>query len=60
MDGYDWKDLPRVEDVTHADAQTEVQRLAGLDPATYETERKGAAAHLGWRASVLDLEVKNA
>jgi len=60
MDGYDWNDLPRVEDVTHADAQAEVQRLAGLDPATYETERKGAATRLGWRASVLDLEVKNA
>jgi len=60
MDGTEWDDLPKVEDLTAADAQAEVKRLAGLDPAAYETARKDAAARLGWRASVLDAEVQKA
>lgn len=60
MDEYDWGDLPKVEDITQADAQAEVKRLAGLHSAAYETERKSAASRLGWRASVLDAEVKKA
>lgn len=51
-------DLPKVEDVTAADSMAEVKRLAGLDPAAYETARRDAAACLGWRASVLDAEVQ--
>lgn len=61
MDGQDeWGDLPKVEDVTTADAVVEVKRLAGLDRPGYETVRKDAAARLGWRASVLDAEVDKA
>lgn len=52
-----WDDLPRVEDTPDIDAQAEIKRLAGLNLAAYETERKGAAARLGWRASVLDAQV---
>ncbi|WP_137701651.1 DUF3631 domain-containing protein [Marimonas lutisalis] len=55
MDGHD---LPKIADVTDVDAQAEVKRLAGLDPAAYETERKHAAARLSWRTSVLDAEVQ--
>ncbi len=53
----EWADVPTAEDVTAPDAQEEVKRLAGLDPAAYESARKEAAAALGWRASVLDAEV---
>jgi len=61
MDGSnEWGDLPALEDLTAADAQAEVKRLAGLDLAGYETARKDAAARLGWRASVLDAEVDKA
>ncbi|SDJ15040.1 putative DNA primase/helicase [Lutimaribacter saemankumensis] len=60
MDGDDWDDLPKVEDTSSVDAQAEIQRLAGLSPAAYETERKNAAIRLGWRASVLDREVEKA
>ncbi|MFC3613562.1 DUF3631 domain-containing protein [Lutimaribacter marinistellae] len=61
MDGQDdWSDIPQVEDVTAADAVAEVQRLATLNAAAYESERKHAAARLGWRASVLDAEVSKA
>lgn len=61
MDGQDdWGDIPQIEDVADADAKAEVQRLAALDAAAYETERKAAASRLGWRASVLDAEVKKA
>jgi putative DNA primase/helicase len=59
MDGQDdWGDIPKVEDVTAADAQAEVARLARLDAAAYETERKDVANRLGWRTSVLDAEVR--
>ena len=58
MLGNEWNDLANVEDVTAADAMAEVTRLAGLDPAAYETARKDAAARLNWRASVLDSEVQ--
>ncbi len=57
MDGNEWADLGKVEDLTAANAQAEVKRLAGLDRAAYESERKDAAARMGWRASVLDAEV---
>ncbi|WP_296762639.1 DUF3631 domain-containing protein [Sediminimonas sp.] len=61
MDGQDdWGDIPQIEDVTAADAQAEVKRLAGLDAAAYEGERKAVAQRLGWRASVLDTEVSKA
>ncbi|MBF9059049.1 hypothetical protein HKCCSP123_07610 [Rhodobacterales bacterium HKCCSP123] len=53
-------DLPPVEDITSGDAQAEVQRLAKLDTAAYETVRKDAAVKMGWRASVLDAEVQKA
>lgn len=56
----DWAGIEPVEDVAAPDAQTEVKRLAGLDPAAYETARKDAAARLGWRASILDAEVLKA
>ncbi|MCC5956467.1 MAG: DUF3631 domain-containing protein [Natronohydrobacter sp.] len=56
----DWVGVDSVEDVTAPDAQAEVKRLAGLDAAAYETERKGVAARLGWRASILDAEVQKA
>lgn len=55
-----WDDVPQIEDITAPDAQAEVKRLAGLDAAAYETERKGAAARLGWRAAILDAEVNRA
>lgn len=58
MDGSEWGDLPKVEDVNAADAMAEVKRLAGMDPVAYESARKDAAARLGWRASVLDAEVQ--
>lgn len=61
MDGQDdWGYIPKIEDVTDTDAKAEVKRLAALDAAAYETERKNAAARLGWRASVLDAELKKA
>lgn len=60
MDGNEWGDLPKVEDVTATSAVAEVKRLAGLDPAAYETARKEAAARLGWRAPILDAEVQKA
>ncbi|MCC5976170.1 MAG: DUF3631 domain-containing protein [Rubellimicrobium sp.] len=60
MDGTEWDDLPKIEDVTATDAKAEVARLAALDPAAYETERKDAAARLGWRAAILDAEVQKA
>lgn len=60
MDGNEWGDLTKVEDITAENAVTEIKRLAGLDPAAYETVRKDAAARLGWRASVLDAEVQKA
>lgn len=56
----EWDDVPQIEDVAAPDAQAEVRRLAGLDPAAYETERKGAAGRLGWRAAILDAEVNKA
>jgi len=58
MDGNDdWDDLPAAIDLEAADAKAEVKRLAGLDAAAYEGERKAVAQRLGWRASVLDTEV---
>jgi len=55
----DWlNDIPPVEDTAAPDARAEVERLAGLDRATYETARKEAARRLGWRTSVLDGEVE--
>lgn len=42
------------------DIKAEITRLAGLDAAAYETERKDAASRLGFRAAVLDDEVKRA
>lgn len=61
MDGQDdWGDIPKIEVVTDANAKAEVERLAGLDTAAYETERKAVASRLGWRASVLDAEVNKA
>lgn len=53
----EWADIPHVPDVTTADAQAEVKRLAALTAAEYETERKPVAQRLGWRASTLDAEV---
>ena len=42
------------------DTKAEITRLAGLDAAAYEAERKDAASRLGFRASVLDDQVKRA
>ena len=56
----DWAGADQIEDVTAPDAQAEVKRLAGLDPAAYETQRKDAAVALGWRAAFLDAEVSKA
>ena len=53
----EWGDLPGAPDVTTADAQAEIKRLAGLTTAEYETERKAVAQRLRWRASTLDAEV---
>ena len=64
----DGEDL-NIELKAHADAapaqlpndpRSEIERLSGLDAATYEGERKDAAARLGFRASVLDEQVKQA
>lgn len=55
MDGNEWADLAKVEDVT---AAADVKRPAELDLAAYETARKEAASRLHWRASVLDSEVE--
>ena len=45
---------------TSADAKAEITRLASLGAADYEAERKDAASRLGFRAAVLDDEVKRA
>ncbi|MGR3524847.1 MAG: DUF3631 domain-containing protein [Paracoccaceae bacterium] len=54
----EWADLPNTLDVTNADAQAEIKRLAALTAAEYENERKTVARRLGWRASALDAEVR--
>lgn len=55
----DWlRDIGAAEDVGADAARSVVERLAKLDPAEYENERKPAARGLGWRAAVLDREVE--
>jgi hypothetical protein len=54
------EETQQVGDTTSLEAQTEVNRLAALDPSAYEKERKGAAAKLSWRVSFLDAEVTKA
>lgn len=60
MDGDEWADGSKVENVIAADATAEVKRLAKLDSSAYESARKDAAARLNWRTSVLDTEVQKA
>ena len=61
MDGAnDWVDIPHIPDTTAPEAQDEVKRLAALDLAAYEGQRKDAADLLGWRVSFLDAEVTKA
>ena len=42
------------------ESKAEIKRLASLDAAAYEAARKDAAARLGFRAKVLDDQVKKA
>ena len=53
---------PAAENVksTTLDEDTEIQRLAGLPPLTYERERIAAAARLNVRIGILDRAVKAA
>ncbi|WP_375574052.1 hypothetical protein ABWH93_15280 [Seohaeicola saemankumensis] len=53
----EWVDTPQVEEVTAAAAQAEIKRLATLNLAEYEGERRAAAKRLGWRPTFLDDEV---
>jgi hypothetical protein len=54
----DWlRDIGAEEVVGAEAAREEVERLAMLDPTTYEAERKNVARRLKWRAAVLDREV---
>jgi hypothetical protein len=52
------RDISAAEDVGAEAARAVVERLAKLDRAAYENERKPAARSLGWRATVLDREVE--
>jgi putative DNA primase/helicase len=52
------RDIATEEDLGAEAARTEVARLARLDRATYETERRDSARRLKWRTVVLDREVE--
>lgn len=57
QDPFDDLEPVTADPMDRAAADTEVKRLAGLDPRAYQTERKAAAKALGWQMSFLDAEV---